>query len=67
MVSWQRSSGRGAHFRLLRGSIVGVVVLLKDGSDRATNEAASAAVDVLRSAGVSSSSVGVSATVPPLT
>jgi hypothetical protein len=33
------------------GGIVGVVVLIKDGSDQATNEAASAAVDALRSAG----------------
>jgi hypothetical protein len=33
------------------GGIVGVVVLIKDGSDQATNEAASAAVDALRLAG----------------
>jgi hypothetical protein len=33
------------------GGIVGVVVLTKDGSDQATNDAASAAVDALRAAG----------------
>ena len=33
------------------GGIVGVVVLIKDGSDQATNEAASAVLDALRSAG----------------
>ena len=33
------------------GGILGVVVLIKDGSDAATNEAASAVVDALRSAG----------------
>jgi predicted Holliday junction resolvase-like endonuclease len=33
------------------GGILGVVVLIKDGSDAATNEAASAVLDALRSAG----------------
>jgi len=33
------------------GGILGVVVLIKDGSDQATNEAASAVLDALRSAG----------------
>jgi outer membrane biosynthesis protein TonB len=33
------------------GGIVGVVVLIKDGSDRATDDAASAVMDALRSAG----------------
>jgi len=33
------------------GGILGVVVLIKDGSDQATNEAASAGLEALRSAG----------------
>ena len=37
------------------GGILGVVVLVKDGSDQVTDEAASALLDALRSAGFNAS------------